>query len=202
MESSQAETSYVCVENVHVGNIYATGATNADFKAILDSGASETIVGVDTLQELWTMLDDLGFDARKEIIIDRDLRKTFVFGNSAMSEAIGLAKVTVGLFGKEKQIEVHVIEGSAPFLLSSKFTYENNIVVDFREGLVTMNVEGPEEDIQWKKLERAPSYHLMMSILDFPGRQKKEDKEDHEKMENNGLGPMRSRTSSEGQPSE
>ena len=202
VESSQAETSYVCVENVHVGNIYATGATNADFKAILDSGASETIVGVDTLQELWTMLDDLGFDARKEIIIDRDLRKTFVFGNSAMSEAIGLAKVTVGLFGKEKQIEVHVIEGSAPFLLSSKFMYENNIVVDFREGLVTMNVEGPEEDIQWKKLERAPSYHLMMSILDFPERQKKEDKEDHEKMENNGLGPMRSRTSSEGQPSE
>lgn len=65
-----------------------------------------------------------------------------------------------------------------------------------------MNEPGPEEDIQWTKLERAPSYHLMMSILDFPGRLKKENKEDHEVMENNGLGPMRSRTSNEGQPSE
>ena len=36
----------------------------------------------------------------------------------------------------------------------------------------------------------------------LPWTPEEENKEDHEVMENNGLGPMRSRTSNEGQPSE
>lgn len=107
--------------------------------------------------------------------------------------------MTVGLFGREKQIEVHVIDGSAPFLLSSKFMYENNIVVDFRDGMVAMNDEDGNE-IRWVKLERAPSYHLMMSILDYPGR--KQDNDDDKEGGDDGLEPTSTRTSTEGQQNE
>ena len=75
------------------------------FKAIVDSGASETIVGVDTLQDLYDIYNSLGFEARQEITVDRNIRKTFVFGNSEVSEAIGLAKINVGILGKELEIE-------------------------------------------------------------------------------------------------
>ena len=145
---------------------YVTGHVDTGFKAILDSGASESIIGVDTLQEFYEALEGLGFDARSEIQIDRNLRRNFIFGNSAVGEAIGLATITVGLFGVEQQIEVHVIDGSAPLLLSSKFMYQSNITVDFRQGKAWF--QGDYKTCV--DLERAPSFHLMISVLEFPGK--------------------------------
>ena len=84
-----------------------------------------------------------------------------------MSEAIGLATITVGLFGKECEIEAHVVEGSAPLLLSSRFLYQHDVTIDFRKGEACFGDRGDEV----LSLERAPSYHLMMSVLAFPGRQ-------------------------------
>ena len=75
--------------------IYAVTKGDTQFHGIVDSGASESIIGVDTLQELFEVYDALGFDPRAEIKVDRTLKKTFMFGNSAVSEAIGLAQLTV-----------------------------------------------------------------------------------------------------------
>lgn len=143
--------------------IYADLPTDKQFHGVVDSGASETIIGVDTLQDLFERYEVLGFDPREEIKVDRTLKKTFIFGNSAVSEAIGLAQLTVGLFGKEYVIEAHVVDGSAPLLLSSKFLYQFEMMVDFKTGCAYMPGD-PEREIQ---LERAPSYHLLMPILDF-----------------------------------
>ena len=151
----------------HLDGIYAAIRSEVEFKAIVDSGASETIIGVNTLQELYDMHEKLGFDPRQEIKVDRNLRKSFVFGNSEVSEAIGLATITVGLFGKECEIEAHVVEGSAPLLLSSRFLYQHDVTIDFRKGEACFGDRGDEV----LSLERAPSYHLMMSVLAFPGRQ-------------------------------
>ena len=167
-KSDDATPAFVSfMECDQLEGIYAAIRTNMEFKAIVDSGASETIIGVDTLQELYDMHEQLGFDPRQEIKVDRSLRKSFVFGNSEVSEAIGLATITVGLFGRESEIEAHVVEGSAPLLLSSKFLYQHEVTIDFRKGEACFGKRG--EDIVC--LERAPSYHLMMSVLAFPGRQ-------------------------------
>ena len=79
--------------------IYVVTKGNTQFHGILDSCESDSIIGVDTLQELFEVYDALGFDPRAKIKVDRTLKKTFMFGNSAVSEAIGLAQLTVGLFG-------------------------------------------------------------------------------------------------------
>ena len=113
--------------------IYAVTKGDTQFHGIVDSGASESIIGVDTLQELFEVYDTLGFDPRAEIKVDRTLKKTFMFGNSAVSEAIGLAQLTVGLFGTEHVMDVHVVDGSAPLLLSSKFLYQMEMTVDWKE---------------------------------------------------------------------
>ena len=155
--------SYVVFnEGMNAEKIYAALNEEKQFKAIVDSGASETIVGVDTLQDLYDIYNSLGFEARQEITVDRNIRKTFVFGNSEVSEAIGLARINVGILGKE--IEAHVVDGTAPLLLSSKFLYEHEVVVDFKEG----HAYFPHLDVQ-AKLQQAPSYHLLLSILGFPG---------------------------------
>ena len=57
-----------------------------------------------------------------------------------------------------------MVDGTAPLLLSSKFLYEHEVVVDFKEG----HAYFPHLDVQ-AKLQRAPSYHLLLSILGFPG---------------------------------
>ena len=72
----------------------------------------------------------------------------------------------MGLVGKETVIEAHVVEGSTPLLLSSKFLYDNNIIIDFKKGQAWFQ--------QWDlkvQLERAPSYHLLLSMLGFPGNE-------------------------------
>lgn len=104
-------------------------------QAIIDSGASDNIVGVETLEALAEELEGLGFSVEQEVTIDHNQRKRFTFGNSACDAALGKAYVTTGIFGHEVEIEVHVVEGSAPFLLSAKFLSDMNTTIDFRSGI-------------------------------------------------------------------
>ena len=105
----------------------------------------------------------MGFDADAEIQVDKSLHKSFVYGNGETNEAIGLAKITVGLLGKE----AHVVDGATPHLLSSKVVCEQDFQIDFRKGHAWFKQWGEKV-----KLGRAPSYHLLLSILGFPGNEK------------------------------
>ncbi|CAK9118678.1 unnamed protein product, partial [Durusdinium trenchii] len=149
--------------------IFAVNSEETSFCGILDSGASETIIGVDTLQELYECYERLGFEARKEIEVDRSLHKSFVYGNGQANDALGLAKINIGLLGKETTMEAHVVEGSTPLLLSSRFLYDHDVTVNFKKGWAHF-AEMTEHKVQ---LARAPSFHLMMSILQFPGSREK-----------------------------
>lgn len=164
-KKSSKETNYMVVgQGQDMTPVYLTNEHNHKFTAILDSGASETIIGVDTLQDLYEVYERMGFDARKEIQIDRTMHKTFIYGNGLSNDALGLAKITVGLLGRETEIEAHVVEGNTPLLLSSRFMYDQEITVDFKKGQAWFH--------QWQErvqLERASSYHLLLSILGFPG---------------------------------
>ena len=136
-------------------------------KAILDSGASESIVGTNTLQQIYDQLRDMGFDADQEVKVDGSINMFFVFGNDQTSSALGLAKVNAGICGLEKPLGVHVVDGSTPLLLSGKWPYDAGAVIDFRTGRAKFR-EVSDREVQ---LERAPSYHLMMPVTAFGGNE-------------------------------
>jgi hypothetical protein len=136
-------------------------------KAIMDCGASESIVGACTLQKLHDELEHLGFDPEQEIDMDRSLRKSFIFGNNQTSQALGKATVTSGLAGAETTLEVHVVEGKTPFLLSSKWLYDQEAVIDFRRGQAWL----PKISSEIIQLERSPTYHLLLPLTAFAGNE-------------------------------
>ena len=134
-------------------------------KAILDCGASETIIGAWTLQQLGDELGELGFQPDDEIQIDRTLRKSFIYGNNQKNEALGHASVTTGIDGQELQTDMHVVDGQTPLLLSSKWLYEQGALVDFRTGQAIF----PRLGNHVIQLERAPTYHLLLPVTAFQG---------------------------------
>ena len=114
--------------------------------AILDSGASDNIVGIDTLQDMADVLEELGYQPAHEIHMDYSVQKRFTFGNCQSDAAIGKAYVAVGLFGKEWELPVYVVEGNTPFLLSARFLADLNVSINFRTGKAVFRKLGPEQN--------------------------------------------------------
>ena len=134
-------------------------------KAILDSGASDNIVGAETLQTLSDMYQEMDFDPMQEIEVDRNIHKRFVFGNNQTSSGLGLGHINTGICGRELKIQAHVVEGATPVLLSSKFLYDMKAEVDFRSGRAIFHALS-EDVIQ---LERTPNHHLLLPLTAFAG---------------------------------
>ena len=134
-------------------------------KAILDCGASESIVGALSLQQYTDELEELGFDPSSEIEFNTRFRKSFVFGNNETSLSLGHASVPVGVHGVEKSLDMHVVEGQTPFLLSSKWLHEQRAVVDF--GTAQALFPMISEDII--QLERSATHHLLLPLTAFEG---------------------------------
>ena len=79
------------------GQAYAALQGASQPMAILDSGASESIIGANTLQGLYDSYEQLGFNPEDEVSVDRNLNKSFIFGNDQTCAALGLARVNTGL---------------------------------------------------------------------------------------------------------
>jgi len=137
----------------------------AMLKAVIDCGASESIVGDCMLQDYCEELERLGFDTEQEVMVDRDVRRNFLFGNSATSTALGLAKVTAGVCGNEVPLDLHVVKGDTPFLLSSRWLYDQEAVINFKTGKASF----PKLSKNQIQLERAPSFHLLLPLTAFEG---------------------------------
>jgi hypothetical protein len=136
-------------------------------KAVIDCGATESIVGDFMLQDFQDELCHLGFDGDAEVKIDRAVRRNFLFGNSETSRAIGLAQVTAGICGQEKTLDVHVVQGGTPFLLSSRWLYEQEAVINFKTGKACF----PHLSEKQVQLERSPSFHLLLPLTAFQGNE-------------------------------
>ena len=142
-----------------------TGENPMRGKAIIDSGASDNIVGVETLQDLASVYEEMGFNPQEEIEVDRSMHKNFVFGNNQSSAALGLSHVNAGLCGSEITLQAHMVEGGTPFLLSSKFLYDMKATINFRTGVGVFEAVSD----QHVKLERSPGNHLMLPVTAFAG---------------------------------
>ena len=113
------------------GTVLATLKALCQGKAILDSGASDDIVGVETLQDHSEILDEIGFSADADILMNRQRTKNFVYGNDESGRSLGEATVTSGLLGEEVQTAFHVVEEGAPFLLSATWLRSMQATINF-----------------------------------------------------------------------
>ena len=137
-------------------------------KAIMDCGASESIIGAWTLQGIHDELNQLGFNPDAEISLDTTVRKSFVFGNNESSLALGQATMNAGIHGTEQLLDAHVVEGQTPLLLSSKWLYEQEAIIDFKKAQALL----PKISSDVIQLERAPTYHLLLPVTAYPGHEK------------------------------
>lgn len=135
-------------------------------KAILDCGASESIIGAFTLQNLYDQYVEHGMDPEKEISIDRNQRRSFVFGNNETSLSLGYAHITAGIAGNNMKIPLHIVEGQTPLLLSSRWLEQHAAVINFRTGEATFGFLG-DKPLQ---LERASTNHLLLPLTSFAPR--------------------------------
>ena len=136
-------------------------------QAIIDSGASENIVGEDTLQDLAQCLAELDFDPAAEIEVDRQIHKNFTYGNNQTNAGLGLSHVNAGICGQQVEVQAHMVEGGTPFLLSSKFLYDMDATINFRTGLAIFKRLSDRQS----RLERSPSNHLLLPMTAFAGRE-------------------------------
>ena len=157
----------LCSQEVATGQILALHSSELRGKAIVDSGASDNIVGAETLQDLAECLEEMDFEPEHEIKVDRQIHKRFIFGNGESSSGLGLSHVNAGICGKEVTIQSHLVEGKTPFLLSSKFLYDMDVTINFRTGKALFKTLSSQQ-IQ---LERTESNHLLIPLTAFAGHQ-------------------------------
>lgn len=155
-------------EEEKVEAVYLNGNHPLRGRDILDSGATDSIIGVETLQELAEVYEQMGFQPESEIEVDRTVHKNCIFGNNQSSSALSLSHINTGLCGKEVNVQAHMVEGGTPFLLSSKFLYDMKATINFRTG-VAVSKAISDEHIQ---LERSAGHHLLLPVTAFAGNGK------------------------------
>ena len=111
----------LCSQEATAGHVLALHSSELRGKAIVDSGASDNIVGAETLQDLADCLEELDFAADQEIKVDRQIHKRFIFGNGESSAGLGLSHVNAGICGREVTIQSHLVEGKTPFCCRRSF---------------------------------------------------------------------------------
>ena len=154
------------MESLTGANILAATAQGRGC-AIIDSGASENIIGEDTLQELADHFLELDFDPNEEIEVDRRIHKQFTYGNNLTSAGLGLSHLNAGICGRQVEVQAHMVEGATPFLLSAKFLYDMEATINFRSGIAMFKKLSSE----LFQLERTPSNHLLLPMTAFAGRE-------------------------------
>ena len=142
---------------------YAVLEEETKSKAILDCGASESIIGAHTLQHMYETLENHGRDPELDIAVDRTKHRSFVFGNNQSSVALGLAQMIAGIGGKDVKLSMHIVEGQTPLLLSSRWLWEQEAVINFGNGKAKFKCLGDRQ----VQLERAATNHLMLPIDTF-----------------------------------
>lgn len=167
-ESESDACAHVTDDGVANATVFQANAPSPCTHAILDSGASDNIVGVETLQDWGEQIEKLGFSPDDELFVDRSQHKRFTFGNNASAAALGKAYVNVGLFGCQTELEFHVVEGTTPFLLSAKFLADQNASVNFRTGVALLR----KISDQHFQLSRTSGGHLVLPLLAFPGNER------------------------------
>jgi len=137
----------------------AAFAASSKGKAVIDCGATETVAGLQAIQDLYE--ERCRRHGPEGITIDRSQRRRFRFGNGAGQEAENYTTVTVAVAGREAQLGIHGMEApGVPILLSVKALEKLGAIIDFKRGVAILS----EVSDRVIKLERAPSGHYVLDL--------------------------------------
>ena len=132
--------------------LYAANGDALRGRAILDNGATDSIIGAETLQDLADIYEQMGFRPEAEIEIDRTVHENFVFGSNQSSAALGLSHINSGVCGRQVSIQAHM---------------DMKTTVNFRTGIAGFKAISDEHI----KLERTPNHHLLLPVTAFAGNE-------------------------------
>lgn len=135
--------------------------------AVIDCGATENVGGVETVEAQVERLEAQGFNMAEELMVDRERRRTFRYGNDQVGESLGLVSFPAGVCGKEMEMSFHMVDGGVPFLLSVTFLEDMEATINFKTGQA---IFGALSD-QVIQLRRAPSGHWLLPLEAFQGNQ-------------------------------
>ena len=91
-----------------------------------------------------------------------------ISSSATMRRALPLVMPESRIHGNERQVEMHVVEGQTPMLLSGKWLYEQEAIVDFKRGQALFPKITTGDILQ---LERAQTHHLLLPIMAFLGNE-------------------------------
>ena len=123
---------------------------------IIDTGSKYNVMGTDTKEVLYSKMKE----AECEPPVLEESNKLFRFGgNSNIMRAKELMQFDVNLTGKLMPIEVHLIPGSLPFIISKKWLKDNGVHLDFTNQKMkingswirTVDMGSGHEGISWNK---------------------------------------------------
>lgn len=123
---------------------------------IIDSGCGKTLVGQQTLNDLFRMYHERALPLpclRKE-------QHLFRFGNQQEEMAQFAVKLPIGINGRAGHVDAAVISGTAPLLLNTMKSL--GAVLDFNKETLSLGGGFP------KKLTTNSAGQYVVSILDFP----------------------------------
>ena len=129
--------------------------------AVLDSGCSQTVCGVEWLE---SFLDTLN-DKEKEMVIYENSNSVFKFGDGKLWNSIKSAVLPVELAGKNVKIRTDVVEPNIPLLLSRNSMKKSSMMINFFEDTVV--VFG-----QSLKLTTTTSGHYTIPLFHAPTNQR------------------------------
>eukprot|EP00434_Breviolum_minutum_P015613 symbB.v1.2.013753.t1/scaffold976.1/size149240/6 len=131
-------------------------------KGVADSGCTTTVCG----KEVWKLF----LKQRKEagehtpILYHRAVRK-FKFGNGEISTATAQAGLEVYVLGKKQWIDVFLVPGSTPFLVSRKCLEDWGIEVSFSKKAMRYKVGEQEEPNVWIQVALSKKGHYLLDLF-------------------------------------
>ena len=131
-------------------------------KGVADSGCTTTVCG----KEVWKLFLKQRKEAgeRTPILYHRVVRK-FRFGNGETSTATAQAGLEVYILGKKQWIDVFLVPGTTPFLVSRKCLEDWGIEVSFSKKAMRYEVEEQEEPNVWTQVPLSKKGHYLLDLL-------------------------------------
>ena len=134
----------------------------AEAMGIIDSGCQQTVMGLLPFTAWEKCLKELGL--LKDSIIRQDSEAVFRFGNNGRLKALFSASIPIWLYGKAALLEVAVVAGETPLLLSRHTLASMKLCIDFASGEVTSEALG----IDKRELLQELGGHLVIDLLKDP----------------------------------
>lgn len=108
---------------------------------IIDSGCGKTLIGQETLNQMFKKYQALGMDPPK-LLRQNNLS---AFGNNHEEATQFVAELPVGIYGPCGRVDAAIIKVPAPLLLSRNTMRSLNATLDFAKNQLSLNGETPRD---------------------------------------------------------